>query len=142
MHPKKLAKCARCKALYVRVRSKVCDRCQEDEEADYRRVREVLERIDHLNAEELAEEAEVSVACVLRLLDDGLLVHDSLNTPVACGRCGAQAISRTKRLCHRCLLELDAKFSEELRTTRQSVVPKKRSTANQVHQTLSLKRRG
>lgn len=108
-----LAHCARCKRLFVRLRWNVCESCLAVEEADFGRIREELNRAPELTIDELAERASVTAACVLRMLDEGLIANANDDDQV-CGRCGAPAIGPKQRLCTACLLELDRQLTQEL----------------------------
>ncbi len=108
-----LAHCARCKRLYIRMRWNVCESCRVMEEVDFSRIREELERTPELTADELAERANLPVACVLRMLDEGLLV--STGDDETCGRCGEPAISPRLRLCTWCLMDLNRRITHELK---------------------------
>jgi hypothetical protein len=108
-----LAHCARCKRLYVRFEWNVCETCLGAEEGDHGRIREELSRTPDVSIETLAERAQVTVACVLRMLDEGLIASaDAADR--TCGQCGAPAISAKQRLCARCLLDFDQRVSREL----------------------------
>ena len=106
-----LVRCPRCKKLFDKGVSLVCLKCQPAEEADYQKIREVLDRSPQLNAEAVAAEAAVTVACVMRMLDEGLIANANLTENVKCGRCGAPAISLTKRLCQACLDRLNVEVA-------------------------------
>jgi len=108
-----LAHCARCKRLYIRMRWNVCESCRTMEEADFSRIREELSRASELTAEELAVRANVPVACVLRMLDEGLIASSG-DDDQTCGRCGAPAIGPKQRLCTACLMDLDRQITHEL----------------------------
>jgi len=101
-----LVSCPRCKKLFDKGISLVCSKCQPAEDADYAKIRAVLDRSPHLNAETAAAEAEVPIACVMRMLAEGLIANVNM-TEVKCGRCGAPAISLAKRLCKACLDKLN-----------------------------------
>ena len=116
-----IAKCARCGKPYDKIRSPVCEMCQPDEDADYVRVRDVLSEAPGLNAAQAASAADVTVACVLRMLDDGQIDNPESLTPVSCGRCGAPAVSRTKRLCTRCIMALNQEFAETVSRLREEI---------------------
>ena len=105
-----LTKCARCQRIFDKVRSSVCPRCQDDENADFDKIRAVLDRSPNLNAEQVSEEAHVSVDCVMRMIDDGLIANVNLTEKIKCGRCGAPAISLSKKLCQACLEKLNAEM--------------------------------
>ena len=135
------AKCARCDALFTRVKSGVCPKCQPDEEADFRRIRDALDEHSDLTAEALAEAADVTVACVLRVLDEGLIENVALAEPAKCGRCGAPAISLRKRLCLECLKELNADFAQVLNSMRLAQRKPLNANAFGVDRALEQKRR-
>lgn len=117
-----LAKCARCTKLFPKKASAVCPTCAPDEEADYERIRQSLEETPNQTPEQLAEKTEVNLDCVLRLIDDGRITA----APVAkmrCGRCGAPAISMSKKLCEGCLQKLNS----EVASAQSSIkLPKKK----------------
>lgn len=93
--------------MYNKVQSPVCSSCQSDEDADQVKVREVIDRSPNLNAEEVAEEAGVELSVVQRMLNDGVIVSTAMLANVPCGRCGAPAISASKKLCQACLEKLN-----------------------------------
>ena len=107
-----LAACPRCKKIFDKTRSAVCTRCQDTEDDEFDKIRSVLDRNPNLNAEQVAEEAQVSLECVLRMLEEGLIASVSLMEQVKCGRCGAPAISMSKKLCKACLEELNVKVAQ------------------------------
>lgn len=103
-----LAKCVRCNNLFDKLTNPVCPACVPEEESDFDKVRAVLDDHPDLGAEALAEMADVSVPLVMRMLDQGLVTNTSLSgTSTKCGRCGAPAISASKKLCHSCLEKLN-----------------------------------
>jgi len=136
-----LGHCARCRRLYVRTTWTVCGKCVDMEASDFARIREVLEAQPHLGVEELADRAQVTAACVLRMLDEGLIASQADDDAAVCGRCGAPAISATKRLCTGCALDLDRQLALELN---QAALAKRsrvlKATAHHVHEVLSEKR--
>lgn len=137
-----LAHCARCRRLYVRLKAHVCEQCFDMEEADFMRIRDVLAEDPRLTADEVASRAQVTVACVLRMLDEGLIANRQADDDAVCGRCGAAAISARQRLCTACLLDLDRQLTFEL--NQAQLLKKQRdlkATAHYVHELLSSKRR-
>jgi len=108
-----LASCPRCNKIFEKVHSSVCPKCQAAEDADYDKIRAVLDRSPNLNAEQVAEEADVTVASVMRMLDEGLIANVGLSEKVKCGICGAPAISLSKKLCQACLEKLNTKVAAE-----------------------------
>ena len=107
-----LATCLRCNKMFNKVQSSVCLSCQPDEDADHERVREVLDEEMDLKPDELAEKAGVDIAVVRRMVQDGLVVQVSALEPPVCGKCGAPAISHSKKLCQGCLDKLNAEVSK------------------------------
>ena len=106
-----LAACPRCKRIFEKTRTSVCPKCIDEENADFDKVRAVLDRNPNLNAEQVAVEADVTVPCVMRMLDEGLIANVGLTERIKCGRCGAPAISLSKKLCQACLDKLDAQVA-------------------------------
>jgi len=106
-----LTSCPRCKKLFDKIDSAVCARCQPDEDADYEKIRAVLDKAPELNADQVAETADVTVQCVMRMLDEGLIANVNLTENIKCGRCGAPAISLSKKLCQACLDKLNAEVA-------------------------------
>jgi NMD protein affecting ribosome stability and mRNA decay len=108
-----LSKCPRCNKLFEKTRFAVCSLCQEAEEADYEQVREVLERMPNLNAEQVAEETKVDIAVIARMVKEGLVTNTLLQEHGAkCGMCGAPAISLSKKLCQSCLEKLNVRVTK------------------------------
>ncbi len=108
-----MKKCPRCDRLFEKRRFPVCVPCQDEEEKDYDKIRDVLERQPDLNAEQVAGEAGVSVSCVTRMVKEGLLSNASVvGDSVKCGMCGAPAISASKKLCQACLEKLNVKVTK------------------------------
>ncbi|MBI4556032.1 MAG: hypothetical protein HY706_00485 [Candidatus Hydrogenedentes bacterium] len=91
----------------------VCAECEPEEEADFDKVRAALEKTPNQSAEELAESTGVSRECILRLLEQGRVRNVAPTETVRCGRCGAPAISLTKRLCETCLQKLNIELAQE-----------------------------
>lgn len=128
----RLAKCARCDKLFNKVVSEVCNNCQPEEDRDFNRIQDVLCREAHLNAEEVATEAGVGLDCVLRMLREGRIDNVSHESNANCGRCGAPAISTAKRLCQRCLVNLDRECAQAIFDLRQRLAAKETSEMNDV----------
>lgn len=136
-----LANCARCRRLYVRISSHVCEKCFDMEESDFARIKEVIEQHPDLSAEELAERANVTVACVFRMLDEGLIAKSDDGDDLTCGRCGALAMGPRQRLCMSCLMDLDRELSLELNQVRlRRKENEMKGTAQNVRDALEAKR--
>jgi NMD protein affecting ribosome stability and mRNA decay len=106
-----LTKCPRCHRLFEKMHAAVCPRCQSAEDADYDKIRAVLDHSPNLNAEQVAEVANVPLECVMRMIDEGLVSNVSLTQKIKCGRCGAPAISMSRRLCQACLEKLNSEVA-------------------------------
>lgn len=137
-----LAKCVRCNDLFDKSQSLVCAACTPDEENDYEKIRGVVEEHPDMGAKAVSELAEVTLQVVMRMLDQGMITNTSmLGGAAKCGRCGAEAISVAKKLCHSCLAELNKNLLQEKRTI---VIDKKKDVeiggATSVRQMLTDKR--
>ena len=136
-----LAHCARCRRLYVRTKSHVCEKCYDMEESDFARVRAEIERDPHLTAEQAAALANVTLACVFRMLDEGLIASASDANEVVCGRCGSPAIAPRQRLCAPCLTELDRELTVELQQVRlRQRANEMKGTANNLQDAIESRR--
>lgn len=103
-----IARCDRCGKIFDKVRAAICPACEPMEEEDYETVRKALVDKPGQSAEDLSEETGVPLECVLRLLSSGRIETTVSNVGVKCGRCGAPAISLSKKLCEACLQKLNA----------------------------------
>lgn len=136
-----LAQCPRCKRLFAKIRCAVCETCVVEEEQDFEKIRELLDYEGTMNAEQLAEAAEVSIDVVLRMLDAGNISCQDLLMKVTCGRCGRPAISRSKRLCQNCLNKLEAEFLRTVRDARIALRLRGAGYAQGVHNIVQSKLR-
>ena len=107
-----LASCARCKKMFNKVKEPVCPSCQTDEDADFDKIRQVLEKNENLSVEQVAKEAEVDLEVVQRMVKEGLVAQVNLGESAICGKCGAPAISLSKKLCQACLDKLNAEVAK------------------------------
>ena len=133
--------CPRCDRIFTQTASPVCYNCQPMEDADYKSIQRALENSDEdLSVEGLAEEADVSLACVMRMLDAGRIAKTNMMSSVKCGRCGAPAINSRKRLCAACLSNLDRECAEAMKKMKPGKVPPGGKTRSNVHEILQEKR--
>ncbi|MCC6143900.1 MAG: hypothetical protein IT368_08840 [Candidatus Hydrogenedentes bacterium] len=104
-----LAKCPRCERLFNKGETKVCATCLPAEEEDYGKVRDVIAEDENLPPAEVAKRAKVHVDVVYRMINEGVITSVATGTAVsvACGMCGAPAISLSKKLCQACLDKLN-----------------------------------
>jgi len=107
-----LDKCARCNKLFDRTAGNICPQCLPEEEADYEKVRKLLEENPNLSAENLVELTDIELSVIMRLLENGRIAT-APSENVKCGRCGAPAISMSKKLCERCLNELNTQIARQ-----------------------------
>lgn len=107
-----LASCGRCGKMFNKVNTNVCPGCVEAEEADFEKIREVISRNETLNVEQVADEAGVDITVVRRVIGEGRVAQVSMGEVPKCGKCGAPAISITKKLCQACLERLNAEVSK------------------------------
>ena len=119
-----LASCQRCKKLFEKIRNPICPACDQAEEDDYEKIRQALVEHPNQTAEQLAEGTGITIDCVLRLLAQGRIETTAANKGVKCGRCGAPAISVSKKLCEACLQKLNAELAQQQGKLR---LPKKKS---------------
>ena len=115
-----LAQCPRCKKMFSKTNTLICAACDPAEQADYKRVREILEESPGLNTQDVADKAEVPLAVVQRMLKDGALTFDKPTPGILCGQCGAPAMSATKRLCHECFNKLNMEVAKAQASIKQS----------------------
>lgn len=132
-----LQKCARCAKLFFKVDTPICEQCLPEEEQDYARIRDALAQHPKMDAKSLAETADVALDCVLRMLREGRIESAESLSDVKCGRCGAPAISASKRLCDKCLFELDRECAEAVREMQKNLVA---PSTNDVRRVVDAKR--
>ena len=137
----KLASCPRCRAIFVLTDWSVCGKCIHAEETDFSLMRDVLSQSPNLTPERLAMAANVTLACVLRMLDEEQLSNASPEGSPECKQCGAPALNNGQGLCIGCLLDLDRRLGQELNTARANRKPPIRGVARHVHDMLTSKRR-
>lgn len=107
-----LATCVRCNKMFNKVQFPVCQSCQPAESEDQEKIFLVLEQDEHLTPEEVSEKAGVELSVVLRMVDEGFVSQIRGDEKVVCGKCGAPAISMSKKLCQACLDKLNAEVSK------------------------------
>lgn len=119
-----LAKCPRCDKLFDKLpkaQFSVCPACLDDEQRDYDRIRDLINRDGSLTAIEIAEQLNIPLDVILRMINEGWIEYADESKPVYCGRCGAKAISSSKRLCEACLIKLQRECMEALRELRETL---------------------
>jgi predicted amidophosphoribosyltransferase len=106
--------------MFNKVESPVCMACQPAEDSDGEKIRAVLDETPGLNAEQVAEAADVELNVVHRMIQQGLIATAVTSEPAICGQCGAPAISHAKRLCEACLEKLNADVARAQSTIKLS----------------------
>lgn len=112
-----LAKCPRCQKMFNKQHTLVCPSCKPAEDADTDLVRSAVEDNPNMNAEQVSELTGVDIQVVMRLVEVGAIASLSAleDAKIVCGRCGAPAISASKRLCQACLEKLNAEVAVQQR---------------------------
>ncbi len=121
-----LAKCPRCKKMFNKADNAVCSDCITHELEDQDKVRAILDQNPNMNAEALSLKADVPIDVVHRMLEMGELTNVGLGEQPRCGRCGAPAISVSKKLCQGCLEKLNAEMAQAQRTIKLKDKPQAR----------------
>ena len=138
MDSRRTIECPRCKQQLIRASEGVCTRCEEAEYRDYNKVRDLLEQHPEASAAELAELAEISVDCILRMMDRGMIRDAKDVSGARCGMCGAPAINHKKKICAGCLQKLNT----EIRHVAAKVSPESQGRRMfDVHSALDNRRR-
>lgn len=137
---KRLSKCVRCERVFVRLQSPVCPTCQPDEDRDFDKIRDLLDRKPDLTPEQLLTETGVPLECIMRMLSEGRLQGVNVGPPPRCGRCNAPAISHSLRLCPKCHARLNRDCIEAIRSVQSTLRAKPRSSLHATHQTVEEKR--
>ena len=134
-----LAKCPRCDIMFNKLNSAVCPKCLPEEEEEYDKIRDIISGNEEWTAEALAETAGVQHSVVLRMLEQGIIANISIES-IRCGRCGAPAISASKKLCQECLGDLDKQMAAAARSIKSALAAGSKG-AESVRSALDSKRR-
>lgn len=113
--------CKRCGRIYTYIGGPpICPTCIEQDEADFRRVKEYLYNNPGASMSEVSEVLEVSVEKITRFLKDGRLeiVGDS-NLILECESCGKSI--KTGRYCQECQNGLTRELSNTARQISESL---------------------
>ena len=108
-----LAQCPRCNQMFNKKGAPVCPKCEPDEDANYETLRRSMEERPDLIPTQIAELTGVTLDCILRLIEEGRIATlTDHRANAVCGRCGAPAISLSKRLCESCLQKLNSEVAK------------------------------
>jgi ribosomal protein L37E len=137
-----LAKCKRCDTLFQKNELAICSECEPLEHNDHDSIRDYLNDNPNATAEQIADNTDVDVKCIMRLIDQGAIASVEFGGGGAkCGQCGEPAISLSKKLCPACLDKLEKKMLDVQRTIQQTHETKKVAEKVRVRDALEQKRR-
>ncbi|MFW5999007.1 MAG: TIGR03826 family flagellar region protein [Halanaerobiaceae bacterium] len=130
-----LRNCADCGRLFADDGvHKLCDRCRQDEEAEFKKVKEYL--WDHPNAgvNKVSEETEVDKELIIKFVKENRIIADGfdLEGQLHCERCGTSISSG--RYCEECRQKLVNGFSSSKKKNRQNKeIKEKRKGSREMH---------
>ena len=120
-----LASCPRCERMFDKQDGKtVCETCERDEMDDIERVAEYVSQHPDVSPAMVAAALDMDTSIVMRAVEAGRIAQVREDVKVPCGRCGAPAISFSKKLCEACLAQLDAELARERAHLNQKHAPK------------------
>lgn len=109
-----LRNCIKCGRVFAYQGFEVCSRCLDDEEADFKKVKEYLYDYPGATVIEVSEETGVSEKKILRYLREGRIeIREEDNLLLDCERCG-RAI-RSGRFCDECIAKMQKEFTTALK---------------------------
>ncbi|MCX8064446.1 MAG: hypothetical protein N3G21_04660 [Candidatus Hydrogenedentes bacterium] len=138
-----LAKCPRCNKIFDRISQSqylVCRECEEEERCDFEKIRDLLQKEGNLNALQISEMLNISVDVILRMVEQGLIEKEEQKNSVYCGRCGKPAISRSKRLCEACLVDLQRECVRAIQELKRSMIEKAKRNELDVPEKVDIKK--
>lgn len=109
--------CSRCGKIYVYDGFSICNKCRQDDEKDFQKVKEYLHENPGANIIEVSEATEVESRKIIEFLKEGRLeIGDENNIVLTCERCDKPI--RTGRFCDRCSVEMEKEFGEAIKIHR------------------------
>jgi len=103
-----LAKCAKCKTVFQRIREPICEKCIKEEEQIFENVKEFLRENPKSTVTAISEATGASARKILGYLRDGR-IEVVEGAGLNCGHCGEPI--PTGQLCKDCFEKADAKIS-------------------------------
>ncbi|NLK21798.1 MAG: MerR family transcriptional regulator [Epulopiscium sp.] len=99
--------CRRCNRLFQYIVGRmICPSCKEEEEKEFKRVKDYLYDHPKANMIEVSEATEVPVTSIKHYLREGrLIITNDSPIGIECEKCGATI--KTGRFCERCAYELE-----------------------------------
>lgn len=109
-----LTNCPRCDRMFdQRPGHDVCDNCVPAEDVDMERISQFVSNNPDVSPADVASALTIDYQIVMRAVNAGRVAQVANLEAVRCGRCGAPAISHSKKLCENCLAELNAQLARE-----------------------------
>jgi len=108
-----LRNCPRCGRIFTYIGRPICNRCMDDEEIEFKKVKEYVYDNPGATISETSQETGVSVEKIIRFLREERLEikSEESNMVLECERCGVPI--KSGRYCERCKRELNAGFRKE-----------------------------
>lgn len=105
--------CPRCGKIFTYIGRPICNRCIEDEEDEFKRVKEYVYDNPGATISETSQVTEVSVEKIMRFLREERLEikAENSNMMLQCERCGAPISAG--RFCEHCKKDLNSGFRRE-----------------------------
>lgn len=105
--------CSRCGQIYAYDGFNICIRCRQEDEKDFKKVKEYLDEYPGSNIAQVEEGTGVSSKKIIEFLRQGRLeVEDETNILLTCERCGKSI--KTGRFCDKCKLEMEREFKQSI----------------------------
>lgn len=116
--------CRRCGKVYRYDGYRICPKCRQEEEEEFRKVREYIYDNPNSDIQTISEETGVPVKKILNFLKEGRLeVRDeNTNLLLACERCGKPI--KSGRFCDRCIVEMKRELKSAASKNKDVVVDK------------------
>ncbi len=105
--------CPRCGKIFGYIGRPICNSCMQDEEDEFKKVKEYVYENPGANMAEVSQATEISVDKIMRFLRDERLeiTGDDSNMILECERC-SKAI-KTGRFCDHCKDDMASGFKKE-----------------------------
>ncbi len=115
--------CRRCKKIYKYDGFKICHSCRQDDEADFKTVKEYLYENPGANISAVVKDTKVETKKVMEFLREGRLeIQGGGDISLDCENCGV-AIT-TGRYCPSCARDLQGEIGQAMRSGKKEEVKK------------------
>ncbi len=110
--------CPRCGKVFNYIARPICGRCMQDEEEEFKKVKEYIDEYPGANMPEVSDATGISVDKIMRFLRDERLEisGEDSNIFLECERCGRSI--RTGRFCDKCKDEIQNELRNSLGSTK------------------------